>query len=83
VPLRLRQAPTGLAKSEGHGQGYRYAHDDVDAGVEGMNDRYLPEELEDRVYYQPKPSGEEAETKDRLDRWRSERSERSKRKPPE
>jgi putative ATPase len=83
VPLRLRQASTGLAKSDGHGEGYRYAHDDVDAGVEGMNDRYLPEELGDRIYYQPKPSGDEAQIKDRLERWRSERSERDESKPSE
>ncbi len=73
VPLRLRQAPTKLAKSEGHGAGYRYAHDDE---PEGMNDRYLPDGLTDRVYYEPKESGGEAEIKHRLDRWRRAREER-------
>ena len=29
-------------KDEGYGTGYRYAHDDE---PEGMNQRYLPEEL--------------------------------------
>jgi len=76
VPLRLRNAPTGLARSEGHGTGYRYAHDDVDAGIEGMNDRYLPDELAGRVYYEPKDSGEEGAIKERLDRWRRARRER-------
>jgi putative ATPase len=60
-------------KEEGYGSGYRYAHDDE---PEGMNDRYLPEELEGRVYYEPKKSGDEAEIKDRLQRWRKERENR-------
>jgi putative ATPase len=74
VPLRLRNAPTGLMREEGYGAGYRYAHDDE---PEGMNDRYLPQELAGRVYYEPKKSGAEAEIKERLDRWRSEREDRS------
>ena len=73
VPLRLRQAPTELAKNEGHGAGYRYAHDDE---PEGMNDHYLPDGLTDRIYYEPKESGGEAEIKQRLDHWRRAREER-------
>jgi putative ATPase len=73
VPMHLRNAVTGLMKEEGHGSGYRYAHDDE---PEGMNDRYLPEELEERVYYEPKQSGDEAEIKDRLQRWREARERR-------
>jgi putative ATPase len=67
VPLHLRNAATGLMKEEGYGAGYRYAHEDE---PEGMNDRYLPEELVGRIYYEPKESGAEVEIKDRLDRWR-------------
>jgi putative ATPase len=73
VPLHLRNAPTDLLKNEGHGAGYRYAHDDE---PEGMNDRYLPEELSDRTYYEPRDRGAEAEIKARLDRWRREREAR-------
>jgi putative ATPase len=73
VPLFLRNSRTDLMRSEGYGAGYRYAHDDA---PEGMNDHYLPEELEGRIYYDPKKSGEEAEIKDRLDRWRLEREQR-------
>jgi putative ATPase len=73
VPMRLRNAPTGLMKEEGYGAGYRYAHDDE---PEGMNQRYLPGELAGRVYYEPKERGEEAEIKERLDRWRRERETR-------
>jgi putative ATPase len=71
--MHLRNATTGLMKSEGYGAGYRYAHSDE---PEGMNDRYLPEELAGRVYYKPRESGAEKEIKERLDRWRSERKRR-------
>ena len=74
VPLHLRNAPTGLMKDEGYGADYRYAHDGGEP--EGMNDRYLPDELAGRVYYEPKERGEEAEIKERLDRWRREREAR-------
>jgi putative ATPase len=73
VPMHLRNAVTGLMKEEGYGSGYRYAHDDE---PEGMNDTYLPEEISDRVYYEPKKSGDEAEIKARLQRWREERKRR-------
>ncbi|CAA9439515.1 MAG: Replication-associated recombination protein RarA [uncultured Rubrobacteraceae bacterium] len=73
VPMHLRNAVTGLMRDEGYGANYRYAHDDE---PEGMNDRYLPDELTGRVYYEPKDRGEEDGTKKRLNRWRREREER-------
>ncbi|HSL01545.1 MAG TPA: replication-associated recombination protein A [Rubrobacteraceae bacterium] len=73
VPLHLRNAATGLMREEGYGAGYRYAHDDE---AEGMNDRYLPDELADRVYYEPKERGTEAAVRERLESWRRERRER-------
>jgi putative ATPase len=74
VPLRLRNAPTGLMKEEGYGAGYRYAHDDE---PDGMNDRYLPDELARHVYYEPKERGAEAGIRARIERWRKEREERN------
>jgi len=41
-----------------------------------MNQRYLPDELSGRVYYEPKERGEETKIKERLDRWREERGQR-------
>ncbi|MBA2535675.1 MAG: replication-associated recombination protein A [Rubrobacter sp.] len=73
VPMHLRNAVTGLMKEEGYGSGYRYAHSDE---PEGMNDRYLPEEISDHVYYEPNGNGAEAEIKERLDRWREGRERR-------
>ena len=74
VPMRLRNAPTGLMKDEGYGSAYRYAHHEGEP--EGMNDRYLPDGLADRVYYEPKERGAEYGTGERLDRWRKEREAR-------
>jgi putative ATPase len=74
VPMHLRNAPTGLMKDEGYGEGYRYAHNDSEA--EGMNDHYLPDGFAGRVYYEPKERGAEDGIKKRLDRWRREREER-------
>ncbi len=48
VPKHLRNAPTGLMKQLGYGQGYRYAHDDPDA-VDEMT--CLPPSLADRDYF--------------------------------
>ena len=69
VPLRLRNAPTRLMKGLGHGEGYRYAHDEPDAYAAG--ERYLPDELPDRRYYRPVPRGLEIKIGEALDRLRN------------
>jgi len=68
VPDRLRNAPTRLAKSLGHGKGYRYAHDEPDAFAAGEN--YFPDELPPRVYYEPPARGFEQRIGERLARLR-------------
>ena len=55
VPLHLRNAPTKLMKEIGYGKGYRYAHDEPDAYAAG--ERYFPDAMPDRRYYQPAPRG--------------------------
>ncbi len=55
VPLRLRNAPTALAKGLGHGKGYRYAHVEQDAFAAG--ECYFPDGLAPRQYYRPVPRG--------------------------
>jgi putative ATPase len=52
VPLHLRNAVTYLMKDAGYGEGYRYVHDDPKA--EGQQ-AHLPELLQGRRYYRPKP----------------------------
>lgn len=64
VPEHLRNAPTKLAKSLGHGAGYRYAHDE--AGGYAAGERYLPAELGEPRWYRPVPRGLEARIADRL-----------------
>ncbi len=55
VPLHLRNAPTRLMKEIGYGKGYRYAHDEPDAYAAG--ERYFPDDMPDRRYYQPVARG--------------------------
>jgi len=70
VPLRIRNAPTGLMKRLGYARGYRYPHDYADAYVpEG----YLPEAIEELRFYEPTKRGYEATLGDRLKRWREQR----------
>jgi putative ATPase len=64
VPMHLRNAPTGMMKEQGFGGGYRYAHDEPDAYAAGEN--YLPEEIKDRVYYQPVNRGLEKKIGEKL-----------------
>jgi putative ATPase len=78
VPLHLRNAPTGLMKGLGYGQGYQYAHD-VQGKVADM--QCLPDNLRDRVYYEPTDEGAEKPLRERLDKIKSRRSTASKPTP--
>ena len=70
VPLHLRNAPTALMRELGYGRDYRYPHDEVDRFVDTTN---LPEELADRLFYDPSREGREAEIARRLAEWRKRR----------
>ncbi|KPQ30163.1 MAG: putative ATPase [Marinobacter excellens HL-55] len=68
VPVHLRNAPTKLLKTLGHGAEYRYAHDEPDGYAAG--ECYLPEDIHQRRYYEPVMRGLEiklAEKRQRLD----------------
>jgi putative ATPase len=69
VPARFRNAPTKLLKELGHGEGYRYAHDEPEAYAAG--ERYLPDELPERRYYSPVPRGLEIKIAEALARLRN------------
>src|SRR5438874_1154906 len=71
VPLHLRNAPTGLMKGLGFGQGYQYAHD-LEDKVADM--QCLPDNLRDRVYYEPTNEGAEKQLRQRLEEIKSRRS---------
>ena len=65
VPMHLRNAPTSLMKDLGHGEGYRYAHDEDGAYAAG--ECYFPPELQDHQYYWPNPRGLELKIREKLD----------------
>ena len=67
VPLHIRNAPTGLMKELGYGDGYKYAHD-----YEGnfALQEYLPSGLEGAAFYQPGNTPRENDTRRLLhERW--------------
>ena len=76
VPLHLRNAPTGLMKAIGYGDGYQYAHD-LEGKVADM--QCLPDNLRDRIYYQPTSEGREKEIQQRLRQIRQAREAAKKR----
>jgi putative ATPase len=55
VPMHLRNAPTKLMKSLGHGHEYRYAHNEPHAYAAG--ERYLPTDMPEPGWYQPVSRG--------------------------
>ncbi len=68
VPPHLRNAPTALARELGHGEGYRYAHDEPNAYAAG--ECYFPEPLKDARYYEPTANGLEGRIREKLERLR-------------
>jgi putative ATPase len=68
-PLRIRNAPTRLMKELGYGKGYRYAHDEADAYAAG--ERYFPDQMPDRRYYQPTGRGLERRLAEHLAQLRA------------
>ena len=66
VPNHLRNAPTRLAKSLGHGKGYRY---DPDEPAGYADQEYLPGELVGRRFYEPGGTGFERRIAERMEFW--------------
>lgn len=63
IPLYLRNAPTELMKNEGYSKGYKYPHDYPNHFVV---EKYLPEKLQNNVYYHPSDQGSEKAISERL-----------------
>jgi putative ATPase len=63
VPTHLRDAHYRGAEELGHGEGYRYPHDDPRGWVE---QDYRPPQVAGRVYYEPSEHGAEAALGKRL-----------------
>ena len=69
VPNHLRNAPTALAKSMGHGEEYRYAHDEPEGYAAGVN--YFPQALAGTELYRPVERGLEIKIGERLARLKA------------
>lgn len=66
IPMHIRNAPTKLMANEGYGAGYDYPHDHAGNFVA---QKYLPENLQEALYYRPTPNGAEAAIGERLRQW--------------
>lgn len=64
VPVHLRNAPTKLMKELGYGRAYRYAHDEPNAFAAG--EKYFPDDMEERHYYEPVERGLEIKIAEKL-----------------
>jgi putative ATPase len=63
VPMHLRNAPTKLMKALGHGQKYRYAHDEPHGYAAGES--YFPDGM-NPTFYRPTDRGLEAKIQQKL-----------------
>jgi len=70
VPIHLKNAPTKLAKNQGHGKDYKYPHNYPGHYIE---QEYLPPNLKNKKYYIPTTSGAEAEISTRLKRLKKDK----------
>jgi putative ATPase len=64
VPLKLRNAPTSLMKQLNYGDTYRYAHDEPEGYAAG--EKYFPDEMQEKLYYQPVNRGLEQKIAEKL-----------------
>jgi len=76
VPNHLRNAPTELAESMGHGADYKYPHDYPDHIVEQT---HLPDALQGVVFYEPAAHAGEKLIAARMDWWKAQLLDRKKR----
>ena len=72
-PRTILNAPTGLMRRIGYGEGYRYDHDEPDA-FSGQD--YWPEALGRQQFYEPTDRGMETRYRERLAYWERLRQER-------
>ena len=78
VPMHIRNAPTRLMQELGHGKDYRYAHDEEGAFAAG--ETYFPDDMDEKIYYQPVERGLEIKIGEKLASLRKLNRENRKRK---
>ncbi|WP_277811713.1 replication-associated recombination protein A [Chromohalobacter canadensis] len=71
VPTYLRNAPTKLMASLGHGEGYRYAHNEPNGYPAGRAHDCWPAELPAATFFAPTEYGQEKRFK-QMQAWRAE-----------
>lgn len=64
VPLHLKNSTSTITKELGHGDEYRYAHNEVGGFAAGEN--YFPEEIAETMLYQPTDRGLEKQLREKL-----------------
>lgn len=64
VPLHLKNSTSAITKELGHGDEYRYAHNEVGGFAAGEN--YFPEEIAQTMLYQPTDRGLEKQLREKL-----------------
>lgn len=69
VPIHIRNAPTKLMRSLGHGKEYRYDHDEDSAFAKGQT--YFPDSMREKIYYHPVPRGLEIKIQEKLNKLRN------------
>jgi len=69
VPQRFKNAPTKLMQDLGHGDSYRYAHDEPGAYAAGES--YFPDGLSAMQYYDPAEQGLEIRIREKLRKLRA------------
>jgi putative ATPase len=72
VPLHIRNAPTKLMKDLDYGKDYKYDHMAENAY---SYQKYFPDKMEEKRYYDPSKFGYEKEVRKRLDWWKKLREE--------
>jgi putative ATPase len=66
VPLHIRNAPTKLMKELDYGKEYKYDHEFEN---NYHYQKYFPDQMQEKTYYEPGQFGFEKEVKKRLDWW--------------
>ncbi|NVZ10720.1 replication-associated recombination protein A [Allochromatium humboldtianum] len=79
VPRHLRNAPTRLMKDLGHGQAYRYPHDEPHGYAAG--ETYLPDGMAEPHWYRPAPRGLEIKIAEKVARLKQLDEEARRRRP--
>ncbi|MGR8948940.1 MAG: replication-associated recombination protein A [Gammaproteobacteria bacterium] len=73
VPNHLKNAPTKLAKAQGHGKEYRYDHAEADGFSAGQT--YFPDNIGERTFYNPVTRGLEIKIGEKLAKLRAQSNE--------